>query len=77
MEKTLMGTVGTVIITWVGILTGTKVDKTACVATHKGVCEKLDLLLKNQDVYGQRVEYIIARLDRHIDGNGNGKVGTP
>jgi hypothetical protein len=67
MEKTLMGTVGTIIVAWVGILTGTKVDKTACEATHKGVCDKLDMLLQRQEEHGNDVSYIRQRLDQHID----------
>jgi len=67
MEKTLMGTAGALIVAWMGALTGTKVDKTACEATHKGVCEKLDMLLQRQEEHGNDVSYIRQRLDQHID----------
>jgi hypothetical protein len=67
MEKTVIGTAGAILIAWLGTLTGTKVDKTACEATHKGACEKLDMLLQRQEEHGNDVSYIRQRLDQHID----------
>ena len=41
MDKTIMGILGTGMLGWMGILTGKKVDKSACDAVHKGVCVKV------------------------------------
>jgi len=74
MDKTLIGAAGALLTTWMGLLTGTKVDKTACEATHKGVCEKLDMIIKHQDEYGESINYIRDRLDKHIDSSKNALV---
>ena len=71
MDKTLIGAAGALLTTWMGLLTGTKVDKTACEATHKGVCDKLDMLLQRQEEHGNDVSYIRQRLDQHIDRSKN------
>lgn len=62
MDKTIMGILGTGMLGWMGILTGKKVDKSACDAVHKGVCDKLDLIKDD-------VAYIRSRLDSHLDGD--------
>lgn len=67
MEKVLSAIIGTGGLSWLSILQSRKVDKTACDATHKGVCEKLDLLLQRQADYGADINYIRQRLDHHID----------